>query len=188
MWNTIWPISSNIFGDYKMNNNEILARWQGRSPVLKKDSVWDTAFKEVYSDYLNDDAAAMSLLDTLVEKGFRYLCYGESGRTELVVLQGSVEKVHTVKPTRREASIAACLEVARKEVREEMNWQPIETAPKGGKRFLASAIGWQTAWEACYRYGKHGEGFSRTMFDDTGTKNFQPTHWMPLPEPPKDDI
>lgn len=58
-----------------MTDNEKLAMWQG----WKNDTTlgWcrpicgDSWFTEVETpDYLNDDAAAMSLLGTLVEKGY----------------------------------------------------------------------------------------------------------------------
>ncbi len=76
-----------------------------------------------------------------------------------------------------------------------MNWQPIETAPKSGKAFLA--------------YGKHdiyanpprgvedGDHWwaiilwdvwrkPQWVFSKDGYPTWSnPTHWMPLPEPPK---
>ena len=78
-------------------------------------------------------------------------------------------------------------------------WQPIETAPKGGSRVLLASGGYVAigAWDAwlrhpdgrvvgleahcnpaalvdCWRWD--GEGFEC---------NPPPTHWMPLPEAPK---
>jgi hypothetical protein len=61
-----------------------------------------------------------------------------------------------------------------------MLWQPIETAPKDGTRVLiADSNVWMavaTFWP-CNMY----------WTDDTisGLKLNSPTHWMPLPEPPK---
>lgn len=60
-------------------------------------------------------------------------------------------------------------------------WQPIETCPKAGERVLFLApesdtmsrvhIGWFNKWdEPCWQGLAH---------------NPIPTHWMPLPDPPK---
>lgn len=70
-----------------MTDNEKLARWQGKEwhDFYYIDGGWfcETcktggseddpyqAYHDTNPDYLNDDAAAMSLLDTLVEKGYR---------------------------------------------------------------------------------------------------------------------
>lgn len=59
-------------------------------------------------------------------------------------------------------------------------WQPIETAPKDGTEILVYAPGFcQTAlWES-YTFS---EGW---VNDSSGNWLNDPTHWMPLPEPPK---
>ena len=99
-----------------MTDNEILARWQGWKTT--KDGRQTIS---IPLDYPNDDAAAMSLLDTLVEKGmmpvlrivdtntrlWRVAIYDNYCDNQLVEITG--------KQTRREAVVAACLEVARKE-------------------------------------------------------------------------
>jgi hypothetical protein len=70
-------------------------------------------------------------------------------------------------------------------------WQPIETAPKDGRDILVYA-----------RYPKYQEWVGKDEFDsyieiacwnggwriDAFAPPFgnQPTHWMPLPEPPND--
>lgn len=62
------------------------------------------------------------------------------------------------------------------------DWQPIETAPKDGKSILVVNGNWivtahwhrsQQCWASC------GPTYERLPWDE------QPTHWMPLPEPPK---
>lgn len=73
-----------------------------------------------------------------------------------------------------------------------MNWQTIETAPKDGTIFLSIGIDIGghfldpiiCAWQEnanCF-----GVGYT---FDSDRHVSFQietkPTHWMPLPEPPK---
>lgn len=83
-----------------------------------------------------------------------------------------------------------------------MEWQPIETAPKDGRMFLC--------WVSAVRYGETDEGqqyqcdVSQVDFcewrngppDFADLGYFDPfcgqiadaqavTHWMPLPEPPK---
>lgn len=68
-------------------------------------------------------------------------------------------------------------------------WQPIETAPKDGSHILVGGpwmpvceVSWHKAtdWDypgwRCGRFGAKG-------YDDLGA--YEPTHWMPLPEPPK---
>jgi hypothetical protein len=64
-----------------------------------------------------------------------------------------------------------------------MNWQPIETAPKDGTIVLAwdgravyvAFYGRYALWNEMSWIGGHCKVAHIT----------QPTHWMPLPEPPK---
>lgn len=66
------------------------------------------------------------------------------------------------------------------------DWQPIETAPKDGRRFLV--------WDAHYGL-RIGRAFVRSDHDDwlsyldafggSSKGGMRATHWMPLPEPPK---
>lgn len=82
-------------------------------------------------------------------------------------------------------------------------WQPIETAPKDGTRILIFVPGdltWKeestgTIWPS-YHAGIHAARFEQepqkwVMGDEfwsDDAKVFQyeePTHWMPLPEPPR---
>jgi Protein of unknown function (DUF551) len=62
-------------------------------------------------------------------------------------------------------------------------WQPIETAPKDGKSFLACyghqgnvmrIVHWMGLYGVWMSQGDVLHGFSTNA-----------THWMPLPEPPK---
>ena len=63
-------------------------------------------------------------------------------------------------------------------------WQPISTAPKDGTRILiANAKAVATAgWENSIWWSKCG-GWSD---DDDLTAAEPPTHWMPLPDVPKE--
>ncbi len=60
-----------------------------------------------------------------------------------------------------------------------MQWQPIESAPTDGREVLAAFRG-QFQWviftaRCCNQpYGVYNCGYAK------------PTHWMPLPAPPKD--
>jgi hypothetical protein len=57
-------------------------------------------------------------------------------------------------------------------------WKPIETAPKDGTRFIAFiANGMVTG-------GQYVAGYAFAA-DNLGRGNTEPTHWMPLPKPPK---
>lgn len=68
-------------------------------------------------------------------------------------------------------------------------WQPIETAPKDGTEFLGSTkFGVRIMrWDDC-KYQKRaqpyfaGSGLNRPSWD----RAYQPTHLMPLPDPPKE--
>lgn len=68
-----------------------------------------------------------------------------------------------------------------------IEWKPIETAPKDG-----TPIWLYTACGQCEGYWKYGEWEQDAIYctyDGTGGPAFEcnPTHWMPLPPPPKDD-
>lgn len=72
-----------------------------------------------------------------------------------------------------------------------MEWQPIETAPKDGTRILVWDNGcWPARWleEAEHGHGELGPGWQ--IFECELDVWYalcadNPTHWMPLPEPPK---
>lgn len=68
-----------------MTDNERLARWQGWTYDIEE-SLWANPIKskgwstlEPLPDYLNNDAASCSLLDTLVAKGYCYAIRHEAG-------------------------------------------------------------------------------------------------------------
>lgn len=66
----------------------------------------------------------------------------------------------------------------------EMVWQPIETAPRDGAIFLFfnARNGWVNTgfWSGTRFFWHHlGPSGARDPIDP------MPTHWMPLPEPPK---
>ena len=67
-----------------------------------------------------------------------------------------------------------------------MNWQPIETAPKDGTHILLART--DSEWVCQGRYVCDDKGWYELNNDasDHWGGEIYPTHWMPLPEPPKD--
>lgn len=96
-----------------MTDNQKLQLWQ--AGILGNPDELQVPYNTL--DYLNDDAAAMSLLDTLVEKGFcYYLTYTWPYKYRCIVVINNSEAIEIeYKPTRREAVCAAVLEMIRKE-------------------------------------------------------------------------
>lgn len=104
-----------------MTDNEILARWQGLKNV-RSTRLSNGATAIIYNsntivpDYLNNDAAAMRLLDTLVEKNYYpevFYCLGRKWSCTIAHDGGIIAAAKSLH--RSEAIVAACLEVARKE-------------------------------------------------------------------------
>lgn len=62
-----------------------------------------------------------------------------------------------------------------------MEWQPMETAPKDGRRVLCWNPNWQAPESGCL-YGMSWA--ANGLAADKGGWKYQPTHWMPLPDPP----
>lgn len=63
-------------------------------------------------------------------------------------------------------------------------WKPIETAPKDGTRFLAFEKSDDYQHYECW----WREDFSNwSGWQDDWDSEPNPTHWMPLPEPPEAD-
>jgi hypothetical protein len=73
-----------------------------------------------------------------------------------------------------------------------MEWQPIETAPKDGAPILASSHG---PWHDWHSAGLHPTSVrwrvyhpnqkGKECWRDQRGNPVSPTHWMPLPPPPK---
>ena len=69
-----------------------------------------------------------------------------------------------------------------------MDWQTIDTAPKDGTAFLgwlAERQGYVARQDVCISSWSEWGGGVWTVNGHTSTAS-QPTHWMPLPFPPKD--
>ena len=78
-----------------------------------------------------------------------------------------------------------------------MEWQPISTAPKDGTEILLFGLfSWDYDFEdakpttAVGEWDDYGgyecEGGWQTITHNPYKDNCEPTHWKPLPEPPKD--
>ena len=67
------------------------------------------------------------------------------------------------------------------------DWQPIETAPKDGTEVL----GWSPDPRDGIAIVKYETGLTMGKWsvvhdaESWAWNNYDPTHWMPLPEPPK---
>jgi len=64
-------------------------------------------------------------------------------------------------------------------------WQPIETAPRGGKSFLVwcpDRLNIYLVW----RSDKVGAEMTHFGSHSSQSLTETPTHWMPLPDPPKE--
>jgi hypothetical protein len=57
-------------------------------------------------------------------------------------------------------------------------WQPIETAPKGGRAIL----GFMWIGDGPVTRVLHWDGEDEKWLSDG--RQYSPTHWMPLPDPP----
>lgn len=108
-----------------MTGNEKLARWQGWELDDSDEMchIWmtpDHRMKRRVPDYLNDDSAAMSLLDTLVEKDYmvELNCDKDGARVTIRKWDQGIKRIAfpcTLMDTRRAAVVAACLELIGKE-------------------------------------------------------------------------
>lgn len=73
-----------------------------------------------------------------------------------------------------------------------MDWQPIETAPRDGSLIMVANPNsgvWMAWYKAVYQSGfcPNNPWQSAMLNHDHLSKNgsWIPTHWMPLPDPPK---
>jgi len=67
-------------------------------------------------------------------------------------------------------------------------WQPIETAPKDGAMVLIFDQDTVTPGrfdDGCDDDGNEVDPPGWFWFDGVDTGDAEPTHWMPMPEPPK---
>ena len=62
-------------------------------------------------------------------------------------------------------------------------WEKIETAPKDGTRVLV----WNKLWEAPATAQFYTDFVCWKYFYAAPKLLYQPTHWMPLPKPPKEE-
>jgi len=67
----------------------------------------------------------------------------------------------------------------------EPNWQPIETAPKDGTHFLGF-VEWGEAILECQFVCYYSAAKGRFAIVCAPDVEIHVSHWMPLPEPPKE--
>jgi hypothetical protein len=67
-----------------------------------------------------------------------------------------------------------------------MEWQPIETAPYGTDCLVCvtHSLG-QGEWETVQWVDAYTDVYGWGLYPHMPWVPFPPTHWMPLPEPPK---
>jgi hypothetical protein len=66
-------------------------------------------------------------------------------------------------------------------------WEPIETAPRDGTPILVAA-GRRYYPMSCWWSEKHQQWVIRESAGRVVYVDFPLTHWMPLPEPPSDQV
>lgn len=76
--------------------------------------------------------------------------------------------------------LEAAAEITR--LREMVTWRPIETAPKDGTEILVNT----NAYECGCVIAKWFKYNGREAFRDWDADAHTPTHWLPLPPPPKE--
>ena len=78
--------------------------------------------------------------------------------------------------------------IGMREMLARITWQPIETAPRDGTRFVSLIpLGLRSGYyKPITTYWCDGLRQPAFVFDGWSTSP-QPTHWMPLPDPPEND-
>jgi hypothetical protein len=71
-----------------------------------------------------------------------------------------------------------CAEIARLNI--EREWHPLDTAPTDGTRILGT-----DGSNVEVIYNAEGKGWFNQSAEMSLWRTFPPTHWMPLPDPPK---
>jgi len=85
--------------------------------------------------------------------------------------------MHSFTADERDALRAALADADRlAEMGTQTTWQPIATAPKDGTKILVHRIGWHAPEIAQWSSYSH----AWVLFEGS----VEPTHWMPLPNPP----
>ena len=65
-----------------------------------------------------------------------------------------------------------------------MKWQPIETAPNDGTEILLFTV--SGIIQGYFSYGEWEQSVTHATYDMAySVISHHPTHWMPLPAPPK---
>ena len=96
-------------------------------------------------------------------------------------IDGAVERlraIESIRPT-LELLMPTALEMAKGNV-----WQPIETAPKDGTQIIVGCSKYKRSYVAIFERGTWRSGWEGG--DWTFDVELKPTHWMPLPTPPKE--
>jgi len=107
-----------------MTDNEKFARWQGWQP--HPNGKWHRDEFNIWKagrdlpDYPTDSAACMSLLDTLVEKGYKFVLesVNKGERYVIDIHQNCIlgkRVAGAIEPTINQAIIVVCLEVIERE-------------------------------------------------------------------------
>jgi hypothetical protein len=74
----------------------------------------------------------------------------------------------------------------------EREWRPIETAPKDGNWVLISGGTYGCEFSPCEFYGARFDRVGMAVWDagnkqwENGEMHYHPTHWQPMPPPPKE--
>jgi hypothetical protein len=125
----------------------------------------------------------MSKQSAIIEILNRYCDLLVSTGTETVTHTGKVIWTGLVKQMEY---VRVCEQIQRLRA-EASGWQPIETAPKDGTWFLATADGFVDfcAWHKTPHVPLYGFHFHSC--DPEDAEECHPTHWMPLPAPPATD-